>query len=328
MRQAEASHAPPARVKGLDQLNNSSCAQLGDPPSVELSAGASRAMIALRGAELTRWRVAGREMIWTPDAAVWADSAPILFPVVGWTREGQARVDGVAYPLGLHGFARACAFAVESRSADRVVLILRATEETRALYPFAFALRVEYALEDAALAVALSVENTGSAPMPYACGLHPGFRWPFDGGAAPDYRIVFDAPESPRVPIIAPGGLFSHETRPVPIDGRELALAHDLFAREALCLIDARSAGLTFERRGGAALRVDLDDFPHLALWSRVGAPFLSIEAWTGHGDPVGFTGELRDKPSMRLLPPGARARHAARFAFAAAGALGRMRET
>jgi len=285
-------------------------------------------MIALRGAELARWRVAGREMIWAPDAAVWGDSAPILFPVVGWTRDGAARVDGHTYPLGLHGFARFTDFAVENRAPERMTLILRESDETRARYPFAFALRVEYALTPDALAVSLTVENHGVGPMPYACGLHPGFRWPFDGGAAEDYRIVFDAPEAPRVPIIAPGGLFSHETRPVPIDGRELALSYDLFAREALCLLDARSRGLVYERRGGAALRVDLEDFPHIALWSRAEAPFLCVEAWTGHGDPVGFSGELRDKPSMRLLPPGARARHAARFAFAAAGALGRMRET
>ena len=66
----------------------------------------------------------------------------------------------------------------------------------------------------------------------------------------------------------------------------------------------------------GLRLRVDLEDFPHLALWARPPAPFLCIEAWTGHGDPVGFAGELADKPSMRLLPPGATARHTARFSL------------
>jgi len=49
-----------------------------------------------------------------------------------------------------------------------------------------------------------------------------------------------------------------------------------------------------------------LDGFPHLALWSKPGAPFVCMEAWTGHGDPVGFSGDLADKPSMRLLAPGA----------------------
>lgn len=297
---------------------------------ISLTNGDARARIALRGAELLQWRAGGREMIWTPDPAFWAEAAPILFPVVGWTRAGHTRVNGKSYPLGLHGFARHCDFSIEEQSAARAVLRLAESDGTRAQYPFAFVLRVEYALEPDALIVQLHVENTDDEPLPYACGLHPGLRWPFDGGAAGDYRVVFDDDENPRVPVIAPGGLFSTETRAAPLQGRELPLSPEVFAREALCFLDARSKGLTFAHRGGAALRVDLDDFPHIALWSRPGAPFLCIEPWTGHGDPVGFDGELVDKPSMRLLAPGARARHAARFSLVdgARESLGAVGET
>ena len=297
---------------------------------VSLTNGDARARIALRGAELRRWLTAGREMIWTPDPAFWADAAPILFPVVGWTRDGQTRVGGKTYPLGLHGFARQCDFVVEEQGKERVVLRLDDTEETRAQYPFAFAFRVEYALEPDKLTIRLHVENKGVAPLPYACGLHPGLRWPFDGGAPADYSIVFDEAENPDVPVIAPGGLFSAETRPAPMRGRALPLSPEVFSHEALCFLEARSRGLTFVREGGAALRVELEDFPHIALWSRPGAPFLCIEPWTGCGDPVGFAGELADKPSMRLLAPGRRARHAARFSLVEDGvdALGEAGET
>lgn len=293
---------------------------------VELASGAARARIALRGAELRQWRVGGRDLVWTPDPEIWAEAAPILFPVVGWTRNGEARIGGRTYPLGLHGFARFCAFDLAERSPDRAVFEMRDHAATRAQYPFAFVLRVAYALTPDALEVSLLVENSGDAPMPYACGLHPGFVWAFDGGAPQDYRIVFDAEEAAAVPVIAPGGLFSQQTRPAPLAGRVLPLSHDLFAREALCFLDARSRGLSFERIGGAALRVDLADFPHIALWSRPGAPFLSIEAWTGHGDPEGFAGELSDKPSMRWLAAGRSARHSARFALR--DPLGSPRET
>ena len=132
------------------------------------------------------------------------------------------------------------------------------------------------------------------------------------------------------MPVIAPGGLFSRQTRPVRLQGCVLPLSDELFAREALCFLDARSHGLSFERVGGAALRVELSDFPHIALWSRPGAPFLSIEAWTGHGDPEDFDGELTDKPSMRLLAPGQAASHAARFCLrqSPCAMLGSPRET
>ncbi|MFX7776555.1 hypothetical protein ABTJ98_21210, partial [Acinetobacter baumannii] len=56
--------------------------------------------------------------------------------------------------------------------------------------------------------------------------------------------------------------------------------------------------------------------FPHLALWSKPGAPYVSMEVWTGYGDPEGYTGELVDKPGMRLLAPGAKAGHRVDFVY------------
>jgi galactose mutarotase-like enzyme len=55
------------------------------------------------------------------------------------------------------------------------------------------------------------------------------------------------------------------------------------------------------------------------ALWTRPGAPFLCLEAWTGHSDPEGFAGDLFEKPAMRALAPGARARHRAVYRYFAA---------
>ena len=106
---------------------------------VLLAHGAARATIALAGAEARRWTVGGRELLWPGDPAIWAEISPILYPVVGWTRNG-ARVAGRQYELGLHGFARFETFAVETCGPDFVLLRLRDSERTRAVYPFAFAL--------------------------------------------------------------------------------------------------------------------------------------------------------------------------------------------
>ncbi len=113
--------------------------------------------------------------------------------------------------------------------------------------------------------------------------------------------------------MIAPGGLFSPRRRTVALRGRELALTPELF-EEALCFLDARSAGLEFAAQGGPSLRMELKNFPHIALWSLAGAPFLCLEAWTGHGDPEDFDGDIFAKPSMRVLAPRMSARSAARF--------------
>jgi hypothetical protein len=117
--------------------------------------------------------------------------------------------------------------------------------------------------------------------------------------------------------VIAPGGLFSRERRPVPLEGRRLRLTDEVISREALCFLDAASRWVSFVSPcGEKAITVAVEDFPHFALWSKPGAAFLSIEAWTGYGDPEHFEGELSDKPSMRLLAPGTQGRHAARFTF------------
>jgi galactose mutarotase-like enzyme len=141
--------------------------------------------------------------------------------------------------------------------------------------------------------------------MPYAVGLHPGFQWPLAGGDKDDYAIRFDHPEKREVPVIAPGGLFSDLTRPAAFsDSRTLPLAEEVFAREALCFLDAASSALDLIGPRGRALRIETSGFPHIVLWSRPGAPFLCIETWSGYGDPEHFSGELAEKPSMILLAP------------------------
>lgn len=271
--------------------------------------------LALRGAEPRAWSVGDLELLWQADPAAWAQTAPVLFPVVGWTRNGEVRHRGQTYPLGLHGFAAGRDFAVVEQGDNFARLRLEADAGTRAHYPFEFRLDAAYQLEEGALVWALEATNLGAEPMPYALGLHPGLCWPLASSEAV-HSFVFDAPERAEVPVIAPGGLFSDERRAVPLEGRRLALTPELMGQEALCFLDIASRGAVFDNGAGLRLRVDLEDFPHLALWARPPAPFLCIEAWTGHGDPVGFAGELADKPSMRLLPPGATARHTARFSL------------
>jgi galactose mutarotase-like enzyme len=284
--------------------------------TIALGHSAAGAQIAVAGAEARQWRVGGRDLLWPGDPATWRQISPILFPVVGWTRDG-ARIDRKPYPLGLHGFAATQDFVVDARSDDFVRLSMTDNEDTRRQYPFAFRFAVEYRLGDDALEIALETHNTGAGPMPYACGLHPGFRWPFGGGPREGAKVVFEKPEDAEIPAIAPGGLISTRRRSIPFDGAELALTDALFASDALCFLNPRSRSLRFVEAGGASIAMELGDFPHAALWTRPGAPFLCLEAWTGYSDPEGFTGELKDKPGMRILSAGQKTRHAARYVFA-----------
>ncbi len=283
---------------------------------IRLVDGGASAEIALRGAELRAWSVNGTPLLWSPDPALWSEVAPILFPVVGWTRNSRIIVNGTTYPLGLHGFVRTMPFTVLEQGRASVRLSVAADARTRSLYPFDWALEVTYSLEGRSLTTRLSVHNTGARPMPYACGLHPGFLWPFVGGAMEEYAILFGERERGAVPVISRDGLFTRETRDVPMAGRQLALAPALLEAEALCFLEARSRTLRFAHTSGAAIDIALTNFPHIALWSRPAGRFLSIEAWTGHGDFVDADEDLSTKASMIHLRPGARETHAATFAF------------
>jgi galactose mutarotase-like enzyme len=275
---------------------------LSDP--IRLICGDASARISRLGAEAVSWRIGGRHLLWRKETSHWDRVAPVLFPCVGWSRGGRVAFDGVSYPMPVHGFASASPFDVVDVTQSAVTLELQDTAATFAHYPFKFRLRVRYTLAARGLHTEIHVVNAGPGIMPYSCGLHPGFEWPFAGGAQSDYRLRFSLPERAAVPVIAEGGLFSSRLRPVPLEGRLLRLEPGLFAQEALCFLDAQSSVVAFEGPEGV-LEAKAENFRHWAFWSRPGAPFLCIEAWSGHGDPEGFTGEFRDKPSIDLLAPG-----------------------
>ncbi|UYW28993.1 aldose 1-epimerase family protein [Methylorubrum extorquens] len=272
----------------------------------------STARIALHGAEPVSWQVEGREYLWSGDPEHWNRHAPWLFPVVGASSGGSVQVDGRRYPMAQHGFARDLPFAVVSQSADAVSLQLTDSAATRAHYPFPFQLTIDARIAAKTLAFEIRVENPGKAALPYALGFHPAFPWPFAGGerrAEGGYAVLFEEAERPFVPEVGAGGLLVRSERELTLDGARLNLDPDLFS-EALVFLNARSRAMRFVSPSGRAIAMRMEDFPHLAVWTKPTAPFLSLEAWTGHADWAGFEGSLEDRDSQRLLAPGAAARH------------------
>lgn len=284
---------------------------------VSIQSTGCEAQIDPLGAELRSWRVGDREMIWQGDAAHWAGSAPILFPVVGRCAGGEIRVDGKTYPMPVHGFASANRFAVENSGESEATLSLTDTEKTRRLYPFAFRLTVTFTIAESALTVRMGVANRDERPMPYAAGLHPGFAWPArTTGRAAGAAVRFSEDEDATVPVITLEGLFAPERRAVALEGHNLPLTPANLGKEAVCFLDARSRAATFLPGDGSAIEVENRNFPHFAFWTKGEGAFLSIESWTGHGDLAGYEGEFDKRPSMRLLEPGEEARHSARYTF------------
>ena len=280
---------------------------------IEIASDVLSASINPFGAELSHLRDAeGRELMTDADPAFWSGRAPLLFPIVGRLKGDRYRLAGRDYPLPQHGFARRQPFEPIEQTASRAVLRLASNDDTRAVYPFEFTLDAAYAIEDATLSIEITVANAGDVPMPASFGFHPAFAWPLPyGGAKEDHRIVF-AEDEPAPLNRIEGGLIGPADRPSPVEGRLLRLHDSLFESDALISQAPRSRALSYGTEGGPQLDIAFPDMPMLALWTKPGARFLCVEPWQGHADPLGFEGEIWEKPGMLRLAPG----EARRFAI------------
>ena len=275
------------------------------PGLIEIASADLSAAINPLGAELTHLRdPQGRELMTDADPRWWTGHAPILFPMVGRANGDVIRVDGVEYAMRQHGFARHKQFDLVTHEAARAVFRLTDNEETRAVYPFAFALYVGFTLEGETLSIDVRIENRGDAVMPSSFGFHPAFAWPLPYGALREvHRIVFDADEPERLNEIN-GGLIAAETRASPLDGRTLALRDDLFVDDALVWDGIHSSSVTYGGAQGPQLQIAFPDTPKLGIWTKPGAHYVCVEPWHGIADPVGFTGDFRDKPGVFEIAP------------------------
>lgn len=274
---------------------------------IEIAGTALSARINPLGAELTSLCGAdGVERMTDGDPAFWTGHAPLLFPIVGGLNGDQYLLDGQHYPLAKHGFARREAFAVVEQGAEHVRLRLTENERTRAVYPFAFALDADFRIEGASLAMTVTVTNHDARDMPASFGFHPAFAW-----ARAGETIRFEQDEPSPLATLTPEGLIGG-TRPSPLDGRMLHLDDSLFTDDALIWPALESGRVDY-----AGMEVAFPGAPMLGIWTKPGARFVCIEPWWGIADPVGFTGEIWDKPGIQRFAPGQSRAYAMRITIA-----------
>jgi galactose mutarotase-like enzyme len=237
---------------------------------VTIAADGLTARINPLGAEL--WSLTdadGREYMTDADPAFWTGHAPLLFPIVGMLNGGVYRLGGQTWALPKHGFARTSRFECVEAGASAARFRLTDSAATRAVYPFAFALDMAFALAGPTLRLRATVANPGDAPLPFSLGFHPAFAWPLPGGAAKAaHRVTFARPEpQPIRRIDPPSGLLLPDPRPTPVEGNALAPDATLFAPDALIWDTLHSRSVTFGAPGGSRLDIAFPDMPMLGIW-------------------------------------------------------------
>ena len=268
-----------------------------------------RVNIRPQGAELTSvfYKPTATEHLWQADPAVWGWHAPNLFPIVGGLLNDELHVNGQTYPMKRHGFARQSLFVETESSDSHAIFTLRSSDETRAVYPYEFEFQIIYELVDASLSVTYRVVNEGDDAMYFSVGAHPAFNVPFGPGEAySDYVLEFEQSEPLVTHQLSDAGLFSGETRPVPITNRQLTLTPNLFDRDALVFKNLKSRRVSLKHKAhDRAVTVSFPDFPYLGIWAKPGAPFVCIEPWLGYADAEGAPTPIEQKGAIQHLDAG-----------------------
>lgn len=266
--------------------------------------------ISTHGAEMQSLQdVDGTEYLWNGDPTYWTGRAPNLFPYIGRLTDKKYVLNGKEYSMGIHGFAAQMEFAVEKQEDDAVTFLLEDNAATLAMYPFRFALRVNYRLSGTRLAITFVVENKNDQTMFFGIGGHPGFRVPLERGLNfEDYLLEFGEAAVPVRIGISPTGFCSGLDVPFYLqDSLRLPLSHDLFDNDAVVLSGMASSVTLRCVCGKKALRVAYPDMRYLGLWHMplTDAPYVCIEPWTSLPSRQGIIEDLSQQRNLINLPSG-----------------------
>ena len=248
------------------------------------------------------------EYLWQGDPAIWGGRAYNLFPFIGRMFEGKFRYDSQEYLSRCHGLARYFEFVLESQTDNKLVFLLTDNEETKKEYPFAFAFRVAFILENATLTTEYSVFNKDTRELICSFGGHPGINVPFGAGQFEDYYIEFRHPTAVRkLSLTEANKLMSGESEPFTlVDGTKLPLRHDLFDQDAIVLENTAGEVCIKSNKEARFVSMKYGEFPFIGFWhaDHKPAPYVCLEPWSALPATDGIITELENKPSMTHVAP------------------------
>ncbi len=269
-----------------------------------------RVTIDSLGAQLMSITAAdGTEYLWGGDEAYWRNRAPNLFPYVGRLTEGRCTYGGKSYEMTRHGFANRTQFSALESGADHITLHMEDSGETRAVYPFAFAFDLVYALSGSTLSVTYRVTNRDGKEMYFGLGAHPGFRVPLEPGKAfTDYRLTFAQPCQPWQVLMSDDYLINGQEAPYPLEGgRSMPLRHDLFDHDAIILKNMDRTVTLSAGEGSRGVTVSYPRMRYLGVWHKPesDAPYVCLEPWLSLPSRHGVVEDLSQQNDLMALCPG-----------------------
>lgn len=283
---------------------------------ISISSNSLTASIDTMGAQLMSLRKGESEYLWQGDSNWWPRRAPILFPIVGVLKDGEAESAEGTISLARHGLARLNQFEVVEQSPSSVTLKLQSTEETRKAYPHDFELKLIFSVDGDTLTQSYKVTNPANVVLPFTLGAHPAFNIPIPGVEASSldqYHLSFTRSWTSYGPSITDEGLCDYTTpQRLVVNSDTLPLSWELIDREKTITLEdvpdrrialAANVEASSEAHG---IQMDFEGFDYLGIWSAApGCPFVALEPWCGIADTVDCDGIFEHKPGILSLEPG-----------------------
>jgi galactose mutarotase-like enzyme len=277
--------------------------------------------IAPVGAELQSIVTAdGGQWLWQGDPQWWNGRSPLLFPVVGKSPANTVTIEGAAYPMQPHGFARRAVFAVAAEHHDRARLALKSSPETLKSFPFEFELSADYRLEGNTLVVTVEVGNLDTRDMPFGFGFHPAFNWPLPGDEGKQHVLKLAEQDEPRYLLLDTDGLLLPDAHASPFAKGVMTPEPRQFDRDALLFPEGVGSSISFGTEGGASVALAWTNLPNFGIWQKPGAPYLCLEPWHGMAARAGAGDAMTDRPGTVVLHPKATASFELKMTFGRAG--------
>ena len=282
---------------------------------ISISNGSLTASIDTMGAQLMSLRKGESEYLWQGDSNWWPRRAPILFPIVGVLKDGEAESAEGTISLARHGLARLNQFEVVEKSDSTVTLQLKNTEETRKSYPYDFELKLIFSVDGDTLTQTYEVTNPANVVLPFTLGAHPAFNIPIpdvEASSLDQYHLSFTHSWTSYGPSITDEGLCDYTTpQRLVVDSDTLPLSWELIDREkTITLEDVPDRRITLTTNVETSseahgIQMDFEGFDYLGIWSAVpGCPFVALEPWCGIADTVDCDGIFEHKPGIISLEP------------------------
>ena len=280
---------------------------------ISISNGSLTASIDTMGAQLMSLLKGESEYLWQGDSNWWPRRAPILFPIVGVLKDGEAESAEGTISLARHGLARLNQFEVVEQSPSSVTLQLKSTEETLKSYPYDFELKLIFSVAGDTLTQSYKVTNPANVVLPFTLGAHPAFNIPIPGVEAASldqYHLLFTRSWTSYGPSITDEGLCDYTTpQRLIVDSDTLPLSWELIDREkTITLEDVPDRRITLVANAEASseahgIQMDFEGFDYLGIWSAApGCPFVALEPWCGIADTVDTDGVFEHKPGIICL--------------------------